>query len=45
MSERLGISQSHYAKIENGKVKLKADHLMKILEILEMNYNDLQKDN
>jgi transcriptional regulator with XRE-family HTH domain len=44
MSEKLGVSQSHYAKIENGKVKLKADHLMKILEILEINYSDLQKD-
>jgi transcriptional regulator with XRE-family HTH domain len=31
MSEKLGISQSHFAKIENGKVKLKADHLIKIL--------------
>lgn len=42
MSYRLGITQSHYAKMENGKVTVKDYHLVKIVKILEMDYDELQ---
>lgn len=37
----LGISQNSYHKIESGKTNLKVVTLLKIADILNINYNDL----
>ncbi|MEZ4902462.1 MAG: helix-turn-helix transcriptional regulator [Spirosomataceae bacterium] len=44
MAESLGISQNAYFKIENHKVKVKAEMLKKIATILETDMNNLLID-
>lgn len=41
VADKIGISQSNYAKLENGKVKLNLEILQKIAAVLEMNLSDL----
>lgn len=37
----LGITQSHYSKIENGKVEIKMSTLLQIASILEVDVKEL----
>ena len=41
VAEQIGCSQSHYAKLENGKVKLNLVTINKIASVLEVNANEL----
>ena len=41
MADKIGVSQSHYAKLENGNVKINLGMLQKIAEALEINVSDL----
>ncbi|WP_051220615.1 helix-turn-helix transcriptional regulator [Flavobacterium filum] len=41
VAEQIGCSQSHYAKLENGKVKLNLVTINKIASVLEVNVNEL----
>lgn len=41
LASRLKISQSYYAKIENGITKLTVDELIEISEILNINLSEL----
>ena len=41
MAEKLGMNQSHYAKLENGKVEIKMERLIKIASIFEMEVGEL----
>lgn len=41
VADKIGISQSHYAKLENGNVKINLGMLQKIAEALEINVSDL----
>lgn len=41
MAEKMGISQSSYAKIERGETKLHIDKLVQIAEIFKMEINEL----
>jgi len=41
VAEQIGCSQSHYAKLENGKVKLNLATIHKIASVLEVNINEL----
>jgi len=41
VAEQIGCSQSHYAKVENGKVKLNLVTINKIASVLEVNVNEL----
>lgn len=45
MAECLGMGQSNYCKIERGLIVLKAEYLLKLSRILEMNLDklDLEK--
>lgn len=45
MAYELGISQNCYHKIEAGKTKIKVVTLLKIADILSMNYKDLFLEN
>ena len=40
----LGISQRAYSKIETGETRLRADHLIKLSEVLQLNLADLLGD-
>jgi transcriptional regulator with XRE-family HTH domain len=44
MADRLSMSQNNYHKIENDRVKVKADDLLKIAQILDTSVNDLLPD-
>lgn len=41
MAEKLGMNQSHYAKLENGKIEIKMERLSKIASIFDMKVGDL----
>ena len=41
MAEKLGMNQSHYAKLENGRIEIKMERLTKIASIFEMKVGDL----
>ncbi len=41
VADKIGISQSHYAKLENGNVKINLGMLQKIADALEINVSDL----
>jgi transcriptional regulator with XRE-family HTH domain len=41
VADKIGVSQSHYAKLENGKVKLNLNILQKIATALEVNISEL----
>ncbi|WP_333693510.1 helix-turn-helix domain-containing protein [Flavobacterium sp.] len=41
VAEQIGCSQSHYAKLENGKVKLNLVTINKIASVLEVNATEL----
>jgi transcriptional regulator with XRE-family HTH domain len=43
MANELGISQSQYGKIENGKVTLSFERLQKIATLLKSRYNELNE--
>lgn len=43
VAKKLNFTQSYYAKIENGKADITLQNLLKLLEILEVNYFDFQK--
>ncbi|MEZ4839226.1 helix-turn-helix domain-containing protein [Flavobacterium sp.] len=41
VADKIGVSQSHYAKLENGKVKLNLATIHKIASVLEVNITEL----
>lgn len=41
VADKIGVSQSHYAKLENGKVKLNLATIHKIASVLEINVAEL----
>ncbi len=41
VAQQIGCSQSHYAKLENGKVKLNLVTINKIASVLEVNATEL----
>ncbi|MEZ4983962.1 MAG: helix-turn-helix transcriptional regulator [Saprospiraceae bacterium] len=43
VAERLNISQSAYAKIENGQSKVDTDRLLQLADIFEVPYDSLPK--
>ena len=43
VAKKLNFTQSYYAKIENGKADITLQNLLKLLEILGVNYFDFQK--
>ena len=45
LAERLNLSQSAYAKLENGKRKIEANLIFKIAEVLDENVESFLKDN
>lgn len=43
VAKKLNFTQSYYAKIENGKADITLQNLLKLIEVLELNYFDFQK--
>lgn len=41
VAEQIGCSQSHYAKLENGKVKLNIEILQKIATVFKVRVSEL----
>ncbi len=41
VAEQIGCSQSHYAKLENGKVKLSIEILQKISTVFKLSVSEL----
>ncbi len=44
VADKLDITQRAYSKIETGETRLRADHLVKLSEVLQLNITDLLAD-
>ena len=43
VAKKLNFTQSYYAKMENGKADITLQNLLRLIEVLGLNYFDFQK--